>query len=153
MSSEVCFVTPDSTTSELNVFRKMEVRLWGWGVGSGGRCVNSLMSYPETPACERRRESWFYTVAMVPSNASNMGPLQSLFPLWRMILLQKYEDPTPFQISCHWLSCLISVVKSSPLTLFKMATVHYPSPTLWQSLIPLDSLCFLNPLDLPKYCV
>ena len=74
-------MTPDSTTSELNVFRKMEVRLWGWGVGSGGRCVNSLMSYPETPACERRRESWFYTVAMVPSNASNMGPLQSLFPL------------------------------------------------------------------------
>ena len=86
-------------------------------------------------------------------NASNMGPSQSLFPLWGMIFLQKYEDRTPFQISCHWLSCLISVVKSSPLTRFKMVTVHYSSPTLWQSLIPLDSLCFLNPLDLPKYCV
>ena len=121
----------------------------------GGKCVNSLMSYPETPACERR-ESWFYLVgpvALIPSNASNMGPSQSLFPLWGMIFLQKYEDRTPFQISCHWLSCLISVVKSSPLTRFKMVTVHYSSPTLWQSLIPLDSLCFLNPLDLPKYCV
>ena len=79
--------------------------------------------------------------------------LHSQFPLWGMIFLQKYEDPTPFQISCHWLSCLISVMKSSPLSLFKMATVHYPSPILWQSLIPLDSLCFLNPLDLPEYCV
>ena len=111
----------------IECIQKTGVRFLGL-VGVGVQCVNSLMSYPETPACERRRESWFYPVAIIPSNASNMGPLQSLFPLWRMIFLQSMKIPllSIFHATGFHVSSQLWSLPHLPYLKWQLSTTHLP---------------------------